>query len=171
MAGLVPFGVVYLIQRVYYAFEDARTPFRLQVIISVVATVAGLLALLLPDPWVGFGIGAGQTLSNLVGAVVGVVWVRRRLEDCRSARITRSYVRLTVASLAGAVPAALLTWALTRVVAGRLRGPRGPAGRRQRVRSHLPRPRPPAAGPRGRRAARTAARARAPHPARALSAI
>jgi putative peptidoglycan lipid II flippase len=123
MAGLVPFGVVYLIQRVYYAFEDARTPFRLQVIISVVATVAGLLALLLPDPWVGFGIGAGQTLSNLVGAVVGVVWVRRRLDGLPLGTITRSYVRLTVASLGGAVPAAVLAWALTRVVTGRLEAP------------------------------------------------
>ena len=105
MAGLVPFGVVYLIQRVYYAFEDARTPFRLQVIISVVAVVTGLLALLLPQPWVGFGIGVGQTLSNLVGAVVGVVWVRRRLDGLPLGVITRGYVRLTLASLAGAVPA------------------------------------------------------------------
>jgi putative peptidoglycan lipid II flippase len=123
MAGLVPFGVVYLIQRVYYAFEDARTPFRLQVIISVVATAAGLLALLLPDPWIGFGIGAGQTLSNLVGAVVGVVWVRRRLDGLPLGTITRSYVRLTVASLGGAIPAAGLAWALTRVIAGRLEAP------------------------------------------------
>jgi putative peptidoglycan lipid II flippase len=123
LAGLVPFGVVYLIQRVYYAFEDARTPFRLQVIISVVATVTGLGALLLPDPWIGFGIGVGQTVSNLVGAIVGVIWVRHRLDGLPLGSITRSYVRLTLASLAGAVPAAALAWALTRAIHGRAQGP------------------------------------------------
>ena len=38
MVGLVPFGWLYLIQRVFYAYEDARTPFRLQLVVTVVAT-------------------------------------------------------------------------------------------------------------------------------------
>ena len=136
MAGLVPFGVVYLIQRVYYAFEDARTPFRLQVIISVVATVAGLAALLLPDPWVGFGIGVGQTVSNLVGAVVGVVWVRRRL-DGLPLGTHHPQLRPADPGLAGRRrPRGAAGLGPDAGGRGARRGPRGPAGRRQRVRSH-----------------------------------
>ena len=45
-------------------------------------------------------------MSNLVGAVVGIIWVRHRLDGLPLGSITRSYVRLTLASLAGAVPAA-----------------------------------------------------------------
>ena len=51
---------LYLIQRVYYAYEDARTPFWLQVLVTVVATVAGLVAALVP-PDAGVVVGLGQT--------------------------------------------------------------------------------------------------------------
>ena len=170
LAGLVPFGVVYLIQRVYYAFEDARTPFRLQVIISVVATVTGLGALLLPDPWIGFGIGVGQTREQ-----PGRCGGRHHLGTPPPGR-----------------PAAGLDHPQLRAADPRLAGRRGPrrgaglgghagrprpcagagraAGGRQRVRRRLPPDRPPAARPGGRRAARTAARSSAADPAGAVNA-
>jgi len=120
MVGLVPFGALYLLQRVFYAFEDARTPFGLQIVVTLVATMANLVSLLLPLRWIAVGVGAGQALSNLAGMAVGVVLARRRLESLPLGEIGRTYVRLGVASvLAGAV-AYLAQLAVGQVLDGKL---------------------------------------------------
>ncbi len=72
MLGLVPFGWLYLIQRVFYAFEDAKTPFYLQVVVTVVATVANLVAAFVDPAHTGIVVGLGQTVSNLVAAHRGL---------------------------------------------------------------------------------------------------
>ncbi|MGZ6764100.1 MAG: lipid II flippase MurJ, partial [Nocardioides sp.] len=103
MLGLVPFGWLYLIQRVFYAFEDAKTPFYLQVVVTVVATVANLVAAFVDPAHTGIVVGLGQTLSNLVAAIVGFMLLRGRLGSLRLASTIRTYLRLLVASVAAAV--------------------------------------------------------------------
>ena len=123
MFGLVPFGALYLLQRVFYAFEDAKTPFRLQIVVTVVATIANLASLLLPLRWITVGVGAGQSLSNLAGMVVGLVLVRRRLKGLPLREVTRTYVRLGVASLVAAAAASLVLLGLGQVIHGKLFSP------------------------------------------------
>ena len=120
MLGLVPFGFLYLLQRVYYAFEDARTPFKLQVIVTVVATAGNLLAALLPVGWMGVGVGLSQTASNLVAAVVGVVWLRRRLGGLSLGDVRRTYARLGAAALGAGVAAYLVRLGVAPLVGGHL---------------------------------------------------
>jgi putative peptidoglycan lipid II flippase len=112
MLGLVPFGWLYLIQRVFYAFEDAKTPFYLQVVVTVVATVANLVAALVDPAHTGIVVGLGQTVSNLVAAVVGFMLLRERLGSLRLASTIRTYLRLLVASVAAAV----LGWVVIRLM-------------------------------------------------------
>ena len=123
MVGLVPFGVLYLLQRVFYAFEDARTPFRLQLVVTAVATIANLASLLLPLRWIAVGVGAGQALSNLAGMAVGLVLARRRLEVLPLREVSRTYVRLGVASVLAAAAAYLVQLGLGQVLGGRLYSP------------------------------------------------
>jgi putative peptidoglycan lipid II flippase len=120
MLGLVPFGILYLLQRVFYAFEDARTPFRLQIVVTVVATLANLASLLLPLRWMAVGVGAGQALSNLAGMAVGLVLARRQLKTLPLRGISRTYVRLGVASVLAGAAAYLVQLAVGQVVDGRL---------------------------------------------------
>ena len=115
MAGLVPFGWFYLVQRVFYAYEDARTPFRLQVLVTVVASAVNLLALVAAPERAGVIVGIGQTLSNLAAALVGFALLRRRLGPLRLRPTVRVYVRLALASLVAAVPTLVLLWLMTRV--------------------------------------------------------
>lgn len=103
MLGLVPFGWLYLIQRVFYAYEDARTPFRLQVVVTVVATVANLVAATVDPAHTGIVVGLGQSLSNLAAALLGFVLLRRRLGSLDLHPSIRSYVRLALASAAAGV--------------------------------------------------------------------
>jgi putative peptidoglycan lipid II flippase len=123
MVGLVPFGVLYLLQRVFYAFEDARTPFRLQLVVTAVATIANLASLLLPLRWIAVGVGAGQAISNLAGMAVGLVLARRRLEALPLREVSRTYVRLGVASVLAAAAAYLVQLGLGQVLGGRLYSP------------------------------------------------
>jgi putative peptidoglycan lipid II flippase len=98
MLGLVPFGWLYLIQRVFYAYEDAKTPFRLQLVVTVVATVANLVAATVDPVHTGIVVGLGQTVSNLAAALLGFVLLRRRLGALHLQPTIRSYVRLAIAS-------------------------------------------------------------------------
>jgi len=112
MVGLLPFGWLYLLQRVYYAYEDAVTPFRLQVLVTVVATVANLVAATVPAEHTGVVVGIGQTLSNLAAAVLGFVLLRRRLGPLRLGPAVRVYVRLAVAAVLAGVATLGLLWVL-----------------------------------------------------------
>jgi len=123
MLGLVPFGVLYLLQRVFYAFEDARTPFRLQIVVTVVATIANLASLLLPVRWMAVGVGAGQSLSNLAGVTVGLVLVRRRLNGLPLRDAGRTYVRLGVASVLSGGAAVLAQLGVGHIIDGNLYDP------------------------------------------------
>lgn len=120
MMGLVPFGVLYLLNRVFYAFEDAKTPFKLQIVVTVVATTANFASLLLPLQWIAVGVGAGQAVSNIAGMAVGLVLARRRLGSLPLGETGRTYIRLGVASVVAAVAAYLAQLAVGQVLDGRL---------------------------------------------------
>jgi putative peptidoglycan lipid II flippase len=112
-----------LLQRVFYAFEDARTPFRLQIVVTVVATIANLASLLLPVRWMAVGVGAGQSLSNLAGVTVGLVLVRRRLNGLPLRDAGRTYVRLGVASVLSGGAAVLAQLGVGHIIDGKLYDP------------------------------------------------
>jgi putative peptidoglycan lipid II flippase len=99
MLGIAPFGWLYLVQRVYYAYEDAKTPFYLQLIVTALATAANLVAAFVDPLHTGIVVGLGQTLSNLAAALVGFALLRRRLGPLRLRETVRVYVRLVLASL------------------------------------------------------------------------
>jgi putative peptidoglycan lipid II flippase len=120
MLGLVPFGWLYLIQRVYYAYENARTPFYLQLVVTGVATVVNLFAFTVEPTRAGVWVGIGQTVSNLVAALVGFVLLRRLLGPLRLRSTTQLYVRLAVASVVGG----LVCWPLVNLLEDHLRGGR-----------------------------------------------
>lgn len=102
-AGLPAFSALYLVQRVFYAWEDARTPFTIQVIVASVWVVGNLVAaLLLEREWTVVGVGAAMSLANVVGFVVGAVLLRRRLGHLDGHHILRTHVRLVVAVLPAA---------------------------------------------------------------------
>jgi putative peptidoglycan lipid II flippase len=110
IAGLVAFSAQYLFQRVYYAFGDARTPFWVQVLVVGVWTAGNLLAgSQLEGVWVVVGIGAAMSVANVVGALVTVVLVRRRVGGVDGRRVASLYARCTLA----AVPAATIAWAVS----------------------------------------------------------
>jgi putative peptidoglycan lipid II flippase len=123
MVGLVPFGILFLLQRTFYAFEDAKTPFKLTVVVTVIATAANLASLLLPLRWIVVGVGAGQALSNFVAMGLGLVLVRRLLKGLPLSEVIRTYVRLLGASLVAAAGALIVQFGLAQILQGKLYSP------------------------------------------------
>ncbi|WGW14150.1 murein biosynthesis integral membrane protein MurJ [Saxibacter everestensis] len=110
--GLVPFSANYLIQRVFYAFEDARTPFLVQIPV-VVLTAAGVLAsATLPKQWIVVGIGLAMSLANTIGAVLAAGQLRRRLGSIDGDRILSAHVKLAFAAVLSSAAGVLSLWPL-----------------------------------------------------------
>ena len=102
-AGLVAFSALYLLQRVFYAYEDARTPFLLQCASVGVWLVGSVVSAAVLGPSQRLvGVAASMSLGVAVATVLGLVLVRRRLGSVDGAAVLRTHVRLV---LAGAVAA------------------------------------------------------------------
>ncbi|MGE3286435.1 MAG: murein biosynthesis integral membrane protein MurJ [Pseudonocardia sp.] len=100
--GLVPFAVMMLQLRVFYALTDSRTPALIQLVV-VAVKVPMLLAcpMLLPPADVVLGLSAANSASFILGAVLGNVLLRRRLGTTRGGQVLSSMGRALLASLAG----------------------------------------------------------------------
>lgn len=108
LLGLPAFGAFYVVQRAYYAYEDAKTPFWLQVVNSGVFVLVGLLCYGVSSEYRAVAVAAAQALSNVVAAVVGILWLSRRLGGMDLHITIRTWIR----SLVACVPAGLVAWAI-----------------------------------------------------------
>ena len=112
--GLVAYSAQYLAQRVFYAYEDARTPFGVQLVQTLV-WVGGVLLVRwqLDGAQIVVGAGAALAVSLIVGAVLSLVLAGRLLGGVDGAAVLRTHVRLLV----GAVLAAIAGWSVKVAVA------------------------------------------------------
>jgi putative peptidoglycan lipid II flippase len=108
--GLVGLGGMVLLKWVYYAFEDGRTVFLIQ--LPATGLLVGLSWLgtlvLPPQQWV-VGIGAAMAISNTLVVLLRSFGVSRTLHGMDAHRVLRQHVRVLVATLvASAVGLGLL---------------------------------------------------------------
>jgi putative peptidoglycan lipid II flippase len=107
--GLLAFSAQYLTLRGFYALEDTRTPFLIQVVVAGVNVGLALLAAaVLPARWVVVGLAGAYSLAYVVGLATSVAVLRRRTGGVDGRRVVRTYVRLILAALPAAVVAALV---------------------------------------------------------------
>lgn len=116
--GLIPFTVQFVCLRTYYAMEDTRTPFLLQIgIAGLNAGGALLFVWWVNDPsLVATALALSYSLAYLIGVFVSWQLLRRRLPDINGRAIAMHLVRL----LLGAAPAAVGAYFLSRFVEDRL---------------------------------------------------
>jgi putative peptidoglycan lipid II flippase len=115
--GLPAFSAQYLALRGFYAMEDTRTPFLLQVVIAATNVALAVLAYAaLPLRWRVVGMAGAYALTYLGGLVLSTAVLRRRVGGLDGRRVTGTYARL----VAAAVPAAALAHVVARVLTDRL---------------------------------------------------
>ncbi|HEV2885401.1 MAG TPA: murein biosynthesis integral membrane protein MurJ [Jatrophihabitans sp.] len=120
--GLLPFAVVMLQQRVFYAMRDARTPTFIN--LAMVATKVGLVlagAVLLDGRAVVIGLTVSTSASYLVGCLVGHLLLRRRFGRLGFAAVGRTVGWITAAAAGGGLVGLAVVLAGTAVLGdGRL---------------------------------------------------
>ncbi|BAJ29700.1 MULTISPECIES: murein biosynthesis integral membrane protein MurJ [Kitasatospora] len=117
--GLIPYSVQYVLLRGFYAYEDTRTPFSNTVWVALTQALTAVLCwLLLPAQWAVTGMALGYGLSYAVGVFVAVPKLKAKVGDLDTARITKTYVRLAIASLPAAVVGLVLELLALQVLDG-----------------------------------------------------
>jgi putative peptidoglycan lipid II flippase len=105
--GLVPFMVTQLQLRVFYSFHDNRAPGIIGCVMLAVGVIGDLVALsALPPSRVVVGLGAVYGLVTVAGAAIAWPLLLRHVGRLDGWRITRSLVRMFLATVPG------LVWAL-----------------------------------------------------------
>jgi putative peptidoglycan lipid II flippase len=115
--GVVPFSAQYLLQRAFYAYEDARTPFLIQLPVIAVGATSALIALRVLSPkWIVVGVGVGLSAGYALGALISFLVLRRRIGGVEGRAVLRTYTRLVTAAVIAAVPALVITRGLHHVL-------------------------------------------------------
>lgn len=109
--GLVPFTVQFVCLRTYYAMENTRTPFWLQVVIAGLnAALALLLVWVVTDPGlVAAALALSYSLAYVVGVLVSWRHLVRRVPDLDGGAMGMHALRLTLASAVGGAAAYYLS--------------------------------------------------------------
>ncbi|MDO5628535.1 MAG: murein biosynthesis integral membrane protein MurJ [Mobilicoccus sp.] len=108
LVGLPFYGAFYVVQRAFYAHENAKTPFWLQLVSSGVFVVLGLACYLATSEYRAVAVAGAQAVSNIGAAALAIVWLRAHLGGLDLHVVVRTWVRSLVAALpAGAIAAAI----------------------------------------------------------------
>jgi putative peptidoglycan lipid II flippase len=100
----------FMMSRVFYANEDARTPFMIQLVLALVNVVAAFLIQFLPFDQIIFAIAILYTGGNILSVIVSAFFLRRLLGHLDGPRVANSYIRMGYAALGSAIAAALALW-------------------------------------------------------------
>jgi putative peptidoglycan lipid II flippase len=100
--GLVPFMLTQLQLRVFYSFRENRTPAVIGMMMLIVGVIGALVAhYALPATRTVLGLAFAYDLVSLTGAVIAWPLLLRRVGSLDGWRITRSLVRMILATLPG----------------------------------------------------------------------
>jgi murein biosynthesis integral membrane protein MurJ len=100
--GLLPFMLTQLQLRVFYSFHESRTPAVVGMIMLVVGVIAYMVAKeTLPPGQIVVGLAFGYDIMTLAGAVIAWPLLLRRVGSLDGWRITRSLVRMFIATIPG----------------------------------------------------------------------
>ncbi|GAA2519873.1 murein biosynthesis integral membrane protein MurJ [Rarobacter incanus] len=97
--GLVALGAMVLMKWAFFAFEDGRTVFLMQLPgTGALVLFAWLGTVVLPGQWWVMGIGLAMAASNAIVVVARYGGLRRKLHGLDEARVIRLYVRAAIAA-------------------------------------------------------------------------
>lgn len=119
LVGLAPYAVYILSGRVFHAFQDGWTPFKLQVTITTISVVGILVAATLPAIYTAIGVALAQALGQMAAAALGLLWVNRRLGGVSLREVLGSYQKVLLSTAVAALPTLGLVILFRQVLDGR----------------------------------------------------
>jgi len=112
LPGLILFSALFIVQRVFYALNDTRTPFLLQCLQCAIFIAGVLLCTMLPASMIGVGIAAATSIAGSAQAVLAIVLVRRRLNGMDGRLILIRHLQYLGLALLSALPGLVVLWLL-----------------------------------------------------------
>jgi putative peptidoglycan lipid II flippase len=100
----------FMMSRVFYANEDARTPFYIQLLLAVVYVAGAFAIQFLPVNQIIYAIAVLYMVGNILSVVISAYFLRRLLGHLDGARIANSYIRMGYAALGSAIAGAGALW-------------------------------------------------------------
>jgi putative peptidoglycan lipid II flippase len=103
--GLVGYSIVRIASPTFYALNESRTPVKVSVASVLVNAVLNIALVRV----MGYrGLALGTSIAALVNAAALIILLRRRLGGLEERRVLTSFTKITAASLAMGVAAALV---------------------------------------------------------------
>lgn len=102
----------FMMSRVFYANEDARTPFYIQLLLAIVYVAGAFAIQFLPVTQIIYAIAVLYMVGNILSVVISAYFLRRLLGHLDGARIANSYIRMGYAALGSAIAGAGALWLL-----------------------------------------------------------
>ena len=102
----------FMMSRVFYANEDARTPFFIQLVLALVNVVAAFFIQFLPYDRIIFAIALLYTGGNILSVIVSAGFLRRLLGHLDGPRVASSYIKMGYAALGSAIAGTGALWLL-----------------------------------------------------------
>ena len=104
--GLVPYSAQLLLLRGFYAFEDTRTPVLINLASTALSVVLCLISgAVLPLKWVTVGLAVALGLGNLVGTLITLKLLGKKVGTFHYLGLLKSHMRLTFVALLAGAPA------------------------------------------------------------------
>ncbi|MGM9471835.1 murein biosynthesis integral membrane protein MurJ [Pseudarthrobacter sp. YS3] len=96
----------FMMSRVFYANEDARTPFYVQLLLAFVYVAGAFAIQFLPVGQIIYAIAILYMVGNILSVVISAYFLRRLLGHLDGPRIANAYIRMGYAALGSAVAGA-----------------------------------------------------------------
>ncbi|MET3205739.1 MULTISPECIES: murein biosynthesis integral membrane protein MurJ [unclassified Arthrobacter] len=100
----------FMMSRVFYANEDARTPFNIQLLLAVVYVAGAFGIQFLPVGQIIYAIALLYMVGNILSVIISAFFLRRLLGHLDGPRIANSYIRMGYAALGSAIAGAGALW-------------------------------------------------------------
>ncbi|MDA0289878.1 MAG: murein biosynthesis integral membrane protein MurJ [Actinobacteria bacterium] len=97
--GLVAFSVLFVVQRVFYALEDTRTPFFLQVVQATLFIALALAVATLPLGQIAWGLALSASIAGGIQTLVALVVLRRKLGGLSLKPLIVNFAKFFLAAL------------------------------------------------------------------------
>ena len=97
--GMIPFCMLFVVQRAFYSLGDTRTPFYYTVVQTVLVIIGVLGCLFLAPEFRAMGIAFAVSLGGIVQALIAAALLRRRLGRIDGRRILSGLWRYVLSAL------------------------------------------------------------------------
>ena len=117
--GVLPYAITMMQMRVFYALKDARTPALIMVVMTIAKAALSMLCGLFEDQdTVLYGLVFTNSLTFVIGWLVGEIWLRYRLGPLGSRRFLNTLGKTFAASALGGALAWLVTLGADALIPG-----------------------------------------------------